>query len=76
MPYKILLQLSGSQIEDDDRQTHGGKPIDMDELMRNIETVARTVDMQMHMKGSDVHNVVHEIVFVNILIPFQICFGI
>lgn len=45
-----ILKLSGSYIEDDDRASHKGKAIEMDMLMTNIDTVARTVDMQMHMK--------------------------
>ena len=47
----FFFQLSGSYIEDDDRASNKGKADEMDMLMANIDTVARTVDMQMHMKG-------------------------
>ncbi|KAI9564791.1 hypothetical protein GHT06_008532 [Daphnia sinensis] len=45
-----ILKLSGSYIEDDDREANKGKTPAMDELMTKIETVARTTEMQMHMK--------------------------
>ncbi|XP_057370029.1 polyadenylate-binding protein-interacting protein 1-like [Daphnia carinata] len=45
-----ILKLSGSYIEDHDRQTHERKTPEMDQLMTEIERVARTVEMQMHMK--------------------------
>ena len=48
----IQLQLSGCYIEDDDRQANQGQALEMDNLMAKIDTVARTVDMQMHMKGA------------------------
>lgn len=46
-----FFQLSGSYLEDSDREMHEGKPADMDPLMAKIDNVARTVNMQMHMKG-------------------------
>lgn len=45
-----ILKLSGSYIEDDDRETNQGKTPEMDQLMTKIETVGRTLEMQMHIK--------------------------
>ncbi|XP_046446227.1 polyadenylate-binding protein-interacting protein 1-like [Daphnia pulex] len=45
-----ILKLSGSYLEDDDREANKGKTTEMDQLMAKIETVGRTVEMQMHMK--------------------------
>ena len=37
-------------MEEDDRATHHGQTLEMDQLMQNIRTCALTVEMPMHLK--------------------------
>lgn len=45
-----ILKLSGSVMDDDDRQAHGGVSVDMELLMKNVKTKAVTHEMPQHLK--------------------------